>query len=382
MNAVRVSALSTQEVHFGAMILLLHGSDALAIRRRMQALRDDADGGSGMLLTNQTTIDGRDVKPGEILAQVMSPPFLSPKRLVIVENLLDRYEQSGDQRQSRSMDPLKSLLDALEQGVPPTTVLVFTGGVLKRNPLLDRFKRLPEVEDADYKSPEKDDLFRFIRDEAAARGVRFRSGPFRAAQPEDEEVARIADPAVLMATLLRSETAGGEWHSDTLSIVNELDKLALYTMGRDATVDEVYASCAGQRESNRFAFTDAVMDGDLRKALQALAMLRRDGESPQALLGLLVTGYRMSATVIDLVDEGASSEEIGKAIRRPWPNLRDRAIRRARGLGPAGLKAAYGALVAADRTHKAGEVDEDLAMEILVEQLAALAGTAAASGRR
>jgi DNA polymerase-3 subunit delta len=364
------------------MILLLHGSDALAIRRRMQAVRDDADGGSGMLMTNQTFIDGRDAKPGEILAQVMSPPFLAPKRLVIVENLLDRFEQSGDQRQPRSLEPLKALLDVLEQGIPPTTVLVFTGGALKRNTLLDRLKRLPEVEDADYAAPERDNLFRFVRDEAAARGLKFRNGPFKQAQPEDEEIARISDPAVLLATLLRFETAGGEWHSDTLSIVNELDKLALYTMGREATVDEVYASCAGQRESNRFAFSDAVMDGDLRKALQALALLRRDGESPLALLGLLITGYRMSATVIDLLDDGATPEEIGKAIRRPWPNLRDRAIRRARGLGPAGLKAAYAALVAADRTHKAGEVDEDIAMEILVEQLAALAGTAAPGGRR
>ncbi len=363
------------------MIILLHGSDALGIRRRMQAIRDDADGGSGMLSTNQTLLDGRDTKPQEILSQVMSPPFLAPKRLVVVENLLDRFELGGEQRQPRALDPLKTLLDALEAGIPESTVLVFTGGTLRRNPLLDRLKRIAGVEDVDCPAPEKDALFRFVRDEAAARGIRFRNGPFRGASiPEDEEIARIADPAVLMATLVRTQSPSGDWQADTLSIVNELDKLALFTMGRDANVDEVFAVCAGERESNRFTFTDAVMDGDLRKALQSLEALRRDGESVQALLGLLIAGYRTAATVLDLLAEGATPEDIGKAIRRPWPNLRDRAIRRARGLGPSGLKRAYAALVAADRTNKAGEVDEDLSMEILVEQLAALAraGTGAA----
>lgn len=364
------------------MIVLLHGSDALAIRRRMQAIRDDADGGSGMLSTNQSLLDGREAKPQEILSQVMSPPFLAPKRLVVVENLLDRFEQSGDQRQPRSLDALKPLLDALDGGIPPSTVLVFTGGTLRRNPLLDRLKRTSGVEDVDCPAPEKDALFRFVRDEAAARGIRFRPGPFRGASiPEDEEVARISDPAVLLATLVRSHTPSGDWQADTLGIVNELDKLAVFTMGRDANVDEVFAVCAGERESNRFTFTDAVMDGDLRKALQSLEALRRDGESAQALLGLLITGYRTSATVIDLLAEGASPEDIGKAIRRPWPNLRDRAIRRAKALGPDGLKRAYEALVAADRTNKAGEVDEDLAMEILVEQLATLARAGANTAR-
>lgn len=365
------------------MIILLHGSDGLAIRRRMQAIRDDADGDSGMLSTNQSVLDGRDAKVQEILSQVMSPPFLAPKRLVVVENLLDRFEQSGEQRQPRSLDPLKPLLEALEAGIPESTVLVFAGGTLRRNSLLDRLKRISGVEDIDCPAPDKDALFRFVRDEAAARGIRFRPGPFRGASiPEDEELARISDPAVLLASLVRTQSPSGDWQADTLGIVNELDKLALFTMGRDANVDEVFAVCAGERESNRFTFTDAVMDGDLRKALESLEALRRDGESAQALLGLLIAGYRTSATVIDLLTEGATPEDIGKAIRRPWPNLRDRAIRRAKALGPDGLKRAYEALVAADRTNKAGEVDEDLAMEILVEQLASLARAGAGTARR
>ena len=58
------------------MILFLRGVDQIAIRRRMQQLRDEADGGSGMLSTNLTVLDGREAKPGEILGAALTPPFL------------------------------------------------------------------------------------------------------------------------------------------------------------------------------------------------------------------------------------------------------------------------------------------------------------------
>ena len=73
-----------------------------------------------------------------------------------------------------------------------------------------------------------------------------------------------------------------------------------------------------------------------------------------------------------MLEAGAGEEEIGKAIRRPWPNLRRRAIARAKDIGKPGLRAAYEAMVEADRSNKLGEVDEDLSIEILVARLGQL----------
>ncbi|MEX1103503.1 MAG: DNA polymerase III subunit delta, partial [Dehalococcoidia bacterium] len=182
------------------------------------------------------------------------------------------------------------------------------------------------------------------------------------------------DPVELLKTLLQG---------DTLGLANELDKLALYTMGRDVTVDDVYEISAGAREFDSFAFTDAVMDGKLQVALHVLQRLREGGTEDAGLLAILLGAYRRLAPVVDLVDQGASPEEIGATMGNAgrYPNLRDRAINRARGLGPEGLRRAYELMVEADRTSKTGEVKDDLALEIAVMRLSALAPQAAGSRR-
>jgi DNA polymerase-3 subunit delta len=354
------------------MIVILHGPDELALRRRMQELKDEADGGSGMLMSNLTTLEGRDVKAEEIIGPAMSVPFLGPKRLVVVEQFFDRFEPRGGEqrnetRANRALDAFASLFAALDSGLPPSTILVFSNatGVSTRNPMLERLKKIPDVITEESKKLEKDGLLRFIREEAAARSLRLKGGPSRRPLvPADEWLRpQESDPAALLAAL---------HGADTLSIANELDKLALYTMGREATVDDVDLLCGGERERATFSFTDAVMDGDLKLAHAVLAHFWLTDVTPQMVIGSLIGAYRRLALVIDMVADGASAEEIGNATNQRWAGLRDKAIARARRLGPGGLKAAYAAIVAADRTTKLGEVKDDLAIEILVHKLSVL----------
>jgi DNA polymerase III subunit delta len=344
----------------------------------MARLKEDADGGSGMLGTNLVTIEGRDAKPEEIIAAVMTPPFLSPQRLVVVENLLDRFERRGDdERAGRAVDRFNPLFQALAGGMPPTSVLVFTGNeTTARNPMITRLKELG-AEDEEYPELKGEPLLRLIREEAAARGIRFRTGPFKTHQPLDDEIRKLGDPAMLLAATVKYEIPGreNEWRTDTLGLANELDKLALFTMGRDATVDEVYEICSGGLHATNFALTDALFDGNLRRALEILAILVRDGREEQALFSIIAGAYRRLAPVIDLVAQGAASEEIGRAMGNAgkYAGLRDAAIRRAKRLGPAGLRAAFEALVSADRSVKQGETkDHDLVLEVLVVKLAGL----------
>ncbi|HEX6030146.1 MAG TPA: hypothetical protein VFY90_01865 [Tepidiformaceae bacterium] len=373
------------------MIILLYGADELGMRRRLQELKDDADGGTGMLASNLTTVDGRDGRPNDVIGAAMAVPFLSARRLVIVENLLERFEPpayqrdtSEDRARTRSFGPWDALVTALEAGLPESTHLVFSGlGVTKRNPLVQRLQKLAGVLDEEYPELKGEALSRYIRDEASARGVRFRSGPSKQRHLGSDEWEHAGlhdrggpptDPVELLKTLQQANTLG---------IANELDKLALYTMGRDVTVDDVYEVCAGAREFDTFAFTDAVMDGKLEAALHVMQRLREEGVEDAGLLAILLGAYRRLGPVVDLVEQGASPEQIGAAMGGAgrFPNLRDRAINRARGLRPDGLRRAYEIMVDADRRNKLGEIDEDLALEIVVMNLAAL-GSRSAPARR
>ena len=368
------------------MIILLYGANELAIRRRMQQLRDEADGGSGMIDSNVNVVEGANAKPQDILAAAMAVPFLSAKRLVVVEHFLERFEQRAEQRQPRALAPFDALFGALEAGLPDSTLLVFLGlpflaaasrrmAVTAKNPMVARLAKVPGVSNEHMEELKKEELSRFIREEAAARGIRLKPGRFPDRFLAGETVPVESDPAALLAALFQG---------DTLSLANELDKLSLYAMGKDVTVAEVNRVCAGDRESNRFNFSDAVADGKLREALDALALLRRDGETSQGMLSLLVDNCRRSATILDLLDSGASPEEIGRSMGRAgtFQGLRDQAIRRARALGHHGVHAAYEALVEADRTNKLGEVDDEVAFEILIAKLCALSGSGLAARRR
>ena len=358
------------------MIIVLHGLDELRLRRRLEGLRVEAGGDAGAGGADVALLDGRDAKPDDILGPALTVPFLSPRRLVVVEGLLGRFEGGGGGRgggRGPRVDAFSPLLEGLAGGIPETTTLVFVEGALNagRNPLLRRLDEVG-VEVEHFPELKRGELVQFVREEAQLQGVDFQRGRSVRPLPEGEEWRRPRedDPAQLLAAL----------HPNTLELARELEKLALYTMGRQATVDDIDLLCGGERETTIWELVDGVLDGDTAKALQALRFLLSRGESVSSLLGQLAAAYRPLATVLDLLDEGASPEEVGKAIRRPWPRLRDAAIQRARRLGREGVQGAYEVLVAADRGMKLGEVRDELALEVAVTRLLALSPPRA--GRR
>jgi DNA polymerase-3 subunit delta len=353
------------------VILLVRGTDDLAIRRRLFALRDEADGGTGMLATNFVSLDGREARTEDIVGPAMTPPFLSPARLVVVDGFLDRWEPRAEQRGAvRSVEPFDPLFAALASGIPPTTLLVFTGGGhagRQQNPMVERLKALPGTKDEVYEAPSRDQLLRFIRDEAAARGIRFRASRATESHFESEEWLRggTGDPVALLAAIT---------NGNTLAISNELDKLALYTLTRDATIDDVYEVCSGSRALNEFALYDAMADGKLGDALFALGKVMEHGNPGQLIIANAGGRFRQLALVAEALEAGLGDDEVAKRLGPAgrYPGLREAAVRRARRLGTSGAHAAMSAVVAADRSIKEDGVDEELAIEVMVHRLCEL----------
>lgn len=366
------------------MIVVVYGEDELGKMRRLKQLRDEADGGSGMLESNLAVLSGRDVRPNDIIMQSMAMPFLAPRRMVVVEGFLERLKGRGrpqqggaaandeDPGESRAMKQFQPLIDALPN-IPPSTTLVFTGNEgSKSHPFIKAVERAGGTSEQ-YAALKPAELSRFVREEAAVRGVRFKNGPSRRPLDPGDEWRRPTetDPAILLANLHQPQDDRGRQHPDTLSIVNELQKLALYSMGREVTVDDVDEVCAGQRDFTRWSFQDWVLDGQLALSLNALDYFVRGNENLQGILGILMSGYRKMALILDLLDDRASETAIASAINRKWGVQND--IRRARNHGRPGLKAAYEAMVAADRATKSGETPEELAMSVLITRLCAIA---------
>jgi len=359
------------------VIFAIYGADALGVRRHIDGLKARVGTTREERDSNISVFDARDLKAGDVLGAAMVPPFLAAARLVILEGILDRVEGG---RGSRSLGAIEPILAAVP-AMPPTTLLVFTGGApiggRRGNPLLERLKQIPAAEVVEYPELKGQALHRFIREEATLRGIRFRTGPssFEFAEGEEWRRPLEGDPVRLLADL---------HPGDSLSLANELDKLALYTGGREATVDDIALVCAGDRAFSTFAIADAAMDGDLRHALAAYESLMAIGTaSSQGILATVVGAYRRMATLVELLDRGAPESELAAAtpVGR-FPSLFAAAVGRARRHGREGLLAAYEVIVGADRRIKAGEIKDEVALPLMLAQLCAIAPRGRASAPR
>ena len=72
------------------MLYILSGEDDFSIARELDTIKKSI-GDQEMLATNTNTLDGKTVAADEFRAVCESAPFLSEKRLVIVQGLLDRF---------------------------------------------------------------------------------------------------------------------------------------------------------------------------------------------------------------------------------------------------------------------------------------------------
>ena len=125
-------------------------------------------GDKSLLDSNTTMLDSQQLTPNQLREVCTTLPFLAPKRLVIVNGLLERFEpRVGQGRQKKKVkdDQPKDheAFAALIDEFPDSTVLVFIDcDVKNKNPLLKEL--LPRAKQA-----ETDDEFGLVCLELVAR---------------------------------------------------------------------------------------------------------------------------------------------------------------------------------------------------------------------
>jgi DNA polymerase-3 subunit delta len=165
---------------------------------------------------------------------------------------------------------------------------------------------------------------------------------------------------------------------------SELQKIQIYA--GNATVDEaVIESLAPvNHESNIFQFVDAVAEGRTTQAMQSLAALRNDGETPQRILNMIARQIRMITVARELLDRGGSEDDIRQALGA-HPFVAKRAANQARRYTQATADAALRRVLDADlaiqnyRHDRPGAMRDDQALELLVADLVGPARRPAAS---
>ena len=272
------------------MLRIYYGPDTYSRAEAIAELKAELDS-DGMLSANTSQFDGAELDLAALLATCDTVPFLSPNRLVIVNNLLGqtpprRTRQRAPRRSSEGADPLRGEeLAAYIPRMPSTTTLLLLEGALRPdNGLLQTLTPLAAQTRA-FPHLQGQQLLSWI----SARALKVNS------QIEPR------------AAVLLAEGLGG----DLWVLAGEIEKLSLFAAGRTIAEADVRSMVSATQESNVFAMVDATVAGRPGEALRQLRLLLNDGAAPAYIIAMVARQYR----------QPSSSKTLPRPTnrRRRWP---------------------------------------------------------------
>lgn len=257
---------------------VFHGEDDYTIRAEVHKLRDKM--GDDL---NTSEFDGTQVSVGEVLAAAQSMPFLSDKRLILVEGMLSSL--SGKSKKAK--EQMTQLVEALPK-LPEFTRLVFieTQKLSAKHPALKAVKENPNGYAKEFDVPRN---------------------PATWLRRKAEEYGVTLEPKALSALVNIID-------NDLRRADNELVKLAAYVgEGQTITEQDVATLTSYVPEGNIFEMTDALGLRDTRTAQNVLHQLMRDSDA-QSLMGMIIRQFRLLIQAREVLDSGGRTGDIASAI--------------------------------------------------------------------
>ena len=286
---------------------------------------------------NLTTVSAGQGDLGEALALARQLPMISPRRVVVLTN----FEAISDERQ---LDLLK---DYLRDPVKTTALVFVSAGLDNRRNIAAMLRKTCAVISFDALD-EREAAPRWVVEYVARAGCSIEPGA------ASYLVGMVGTELRRMAT--------------------ELDKLVTSLGGRGRiTRAEIDALVRYAHEHSNFELTDAILDGDRRRALELLDhIFANPPDSPASLgpliLGAIASNYRKMLAAKELMRQNAPSSEVAKAVGMP-PFLAGRFNERVRRAEIGHILRGIARIAAADVALKSSLATPRLQLEVLICEL-------------
>ncbi|HTE86818.1 MAG TPA: DNA polymerase III subunit delta [Dehalococcoidia bacterium] len=332
------------------MLRIYYGPDTYSQAQAVEELKLQLDA-DGMLSANTVQFDGAHPDFPALIATCDTVPFLASHRLVIVCGLLAQVQtRPGRARGGRrgvqegqaltGFDGLVAYVPSIPQS---TTLLLLDGPGRIDNSLLDALQPMAEVRRFPLMGEQQ--LLSWVANRARALGATF--------EPKAASL------------LVRSVRSGDLW-----TLAAEVDKLSLFAAGRTIAESDVRQLIPDARESNVFGMVDAIVAGRLAAALLQLRLLQQEGAAGPYLITMIARQFRQLIVAEDMSAAGAPAASIAKAADIRSDAVLPRVTQQARRMGATRLQRSYECILDADLSIKRGQVDEDVALDLLVTDLA------------
>lgn len=342
---------------------VLYG-DSFLVPQELKRL-EAQEGASGLLEANRHRLRGDQLKLPELVAICQALPFMDARRLVVVEGLLTIMERrpgrgrasAGSPRQSPQPPFAKGGPGGISPGgweglsrvvpaMPETTLLVFVDGPLSEgNPLIHSLRPVAQIQG--LKAPAGEALARWIKTAAQQKG------------------SSISPAAIGCLTQLVG--------NDLWTLDREIEKLSLYAAGRSIGEADVRELVSQVREASIFGAVDAMLEGKVGLALRLVHQLRQDGREVSYIMAMIERQLRLLALARDLTEGEVPPRELGHRLGISYQFALNKTLEQAHRHSWRDITWCYQRLLEADLSVKQGRLEPDLALEVLVGDLASRA---------
>ncbi|MGA7670606.1 MAG: DNA polymerase III subunit delta [Nitrolancea sp.] len=341
------------------MITILHGSDRLTIDERVAAIRADVDP-SGI---STTVIDNAASDLGAVRSSCGALGFFGSGRFVVARDLLTSSKRRG--RKSSSDDDGDSAVSVLG-GVPRETTLLVVEPSLDPRMEHDIRKVVPDLQVERYDVPRGQRLVEW----ACQRARRHQAV---CGQNEARQLLEALFPGSWPAESRRDDVP-----PDLFRLDSEIAKLAT-AAGEDGNISSVSIArlVPGAEAEDFWGITNAIMDGNVGKAVVETERAYSLGSAPEAILGQITSQFEALA-VASLAGRDVSLSELATASGLSEGRLRQTS-RYAHAFPNDRIASALDALRELDIAAKSGTAEIGDALVPLIASLAD--GTSAARPR-
>lgn len=328
----------------GPEIYLFDGDDEFAINESISKIVGRL-GDASIAGMNTTRLDGRSFSLSQLKDAVASVPFLASKRLVILSHPTTRLKEKKDQEE---------FINFLAAEKPTSKLILVEYEFL--------------TSDRDKKDGRLNWLEKWATSPAQAKRVFMRHHP----QPTGALLVKWIQEHVRLEggqiTTQAAVSLANQVGDDSRLASQEITKLLTYVnFSRPVDVDDVEHLTPLTAKIGDFELVNAIRDRDARKA-QALLHRSLQDDDPLRIFQSIVYQIRLLIIARELIDTHGTINDIPKSLKISYYPAKF-ALDSAAHFTTEFTELIYHRLLEFDELIKTGQMDADLALELLVTEL-------------
>jgi DNA polymerase-3 subunit delta len=332
------------------VVYILRGDDREAVENHIKKFYASM-GSPDMASMNTTRLEGKSITLNDLRDAALSLPFLTDRRMVIVEDFEKIFK--GEGKGSQHEDFL-GFLDTLPSSTGLVLVapdfLKYYGGDWVWASLNDKHWLIKWVISAGKRA--------IIIDCVLPRGTQMQAWI-------RNRVNELGGRITPQASALLAAYVG----SNTLRASQEIEKLLTYVnFQRPVDDDDVRILTMQDREKDIFTLVDAIGHRNAKQALDMLHLLLEENDFIP-IYSMIIRQFRLLLQTREVLDAGGSTQEVASNVKVST-YVAGKVVSQAERFSLPALERVYQRLLEIDLDHKTGGMPGDIALELLITRLA------------